>query len=263
KSAVAASLLLSTDQSSSAPSSAKVSMYRAVLRTAAAESNARAPSTGGRSVILEITPNHACGIQRCRFRGEVPGRLLGFDLNLRIRGNQLRRYRHALHDSDSGCYQGLMLQIRHRDQPVDAGHAEPMQHVGHELLKTGILHPGHTFGAREIRRGLVPAWLALARVVDQELGHLPQCPPLLAVIDDEAGAAGLRLSDTLLDAVGEVWPTSADVGPEHIRAVALIMDPARQWTRRIVDGCGVTKNIQRHAPDGRQENVQVAAGHQL
>ena len=37
--------------------------------------------------------------------------------------------------------------------------------------------------------GAVAALLALARVVDQELGHLAERAPFLAVVDDDADAA--------------------------------------------------------------------------
>ena len=70
-----------------------------------------------------------------------------------------------------------------------------MQHVRHQLLEARVLHAGDAFGALEIGRGLIAALLALARVVDQELGDLAERTAFLAVVDDQAGAAVLRLAD--------------------------------------------------------------------
>ena len=72
--------------------------------------------------------------------------------------------------------------------------AEPVHHVGHQLLEARVLHAGDAFGALEIGRRLVAARLALARVVDEELGDLAERAAFLAVVDDQAGAAVLRLA---------------------------------------------------------------------
>ena len=71
-----------------------------------------------------------------------------------------------------------------------------MDHVRHQLLEARVLDAGDAFGALEIGRRLVAARLALAGVVDQELGDLAERPAFLAVVDDEADAArlGLRAS---------------------------------------------------------------------
>ena len=72
--------------------------------------------------------------------------------------------------------------------------AEPVQHVGHQLLEAHVLHAGDAFGALEVGGRLVAALLALARVVDQELGHLAERAAFLAVVDDQPDAAVLRLA---------------------------------------------------------------------
>ena len=79
----------------------------------------------------------------------------------------------------------VVLHVRHRHEAVDAADAEPVQHVRHQLLEARVLHAGDAFGALEIGRRLVAARLALARVVDQELGHLAERAAFLAVVDDE------------------------------------------------------------------------------
>ena len=132
-----------------------------------------------------------------------------------------------------------------------------MQHIGHELLETRVLYARDALGAREIGRRLVAARLALAGVVDQKLGHFAECPPFLAVVDDESGAATLRAADALLDAMREIRSTGADVRAEDVRAVAFVVNPTGQRARRIVHRRRVTKNIERHAADGRQKHMQV------
>jgi hypothetical protein len=61
-----------------------------------------------------------------------------------------------------GSRDGVVLHVRHGHEPVDAADAEPVQHVGHELLEAGVLDAGHAFGALEIGGGLVAALLPLA-----------------------------------------------------------------------------------------------------
>ncbi len=97
---------------------------------------------------------------------------------------------------------------------------------GIKLLKSHVLHAGDAFGAAEIGVGAVAALLPLARVVDQELGHLAERAAFLAVVDDDADAALLRRLDAHLDAVHQIGPAGADVGAEHVRAVALVVHAA-------------------------------------
>ena len=138
-----------------------------------------------------------------------------------------------------------------------------MQHVGHQFLKAHVLHAGDAFRALEIGIRPVAAGLALARVVDQELGHVAQPPAFLAVVDDQTGAAALRGLDADLDAVREVGPAGADVGAEDVGAVALVVHPAGELAFRIGDRGHVAEDIGRGAADRRQEDVQVGSCHQL
>ncbi len=57
---------------------------------------------------------------------------------------------------------------------IDAAQPKPMQRVRHQLLEACILDAGDAFGALEIGRGRVAAFLSLARIVDEELGHLAE-----------------------------------------------------------------------------------------
>src|SRR5215213_6483721 len=116
------------------------------------------------------------------FGGVVAGRLLGFDLDLSIRRHQFGRNRHPLHHLDAGAGDGIVLHVRHGHEPVDALDAEPVQHVGHELLEASILHARHAFGAFEIRRGLIATLLPLARIVDEELRDLAERAAFLAIV---------------------------------------------------------------------------------
>ena len=104
--------------------------------------------------------------------------------------------------------------------------AEPVEHVGHQLLEAHVLHAGDAFGAAEIGVGAVAALLAFPGVVDEELGHLAERAAFLAVVDDDADAALLRGLDADLDAVRQIGPAGADVGAEDIGAVAFVMHPA-------------------------------------
>src|SRR5690606_33409808 len=116
--------------------------------------------------------------------GVITGGLLGVHLHLRIGGNEFVGDRHALGHLYAAVDDGLELHVAHGDQPVDARDAEPVQHVGHQFLEAHILHAGDAFRALEIGLGPVAALLPLARVVDEELGHLAERPAFLAVVDD-------------------------------------------------------------------------------
>ncbi len=138
-----------------------------------------------------------------------------------------------------------------------------MEHVRHQLLEAGVLDPGDALGALEVGGGLVAAGLALAGVVDQELGHFAERPAFLAVVGDQADAAGLGLAHALLDAVGQVGPAGADVGAEDVRAVALVVHPAGQRIARVADALRGAEDIEGDAADGGQEHRQVRPGHQF
>ena len=126
-------------------------------------------------------------------------------------------------DLDAVAHQGVMLHVAHRHQAVDLLDAQPMQHIGHELLKAHVLHAGDALGAGKILIGAIAALLPLARVVDQELGDLAKRAAFLAKIDDEANAAGLRRRNALLDRVHQIWPARADIAAKDVRAVALVV----------------------------------------
>src|SRR5262245_7676262 len=118
---------------------------------------------------------------------------------------------------------------------MDAADAEPMQHVRHQLLKPHVAHAGDAFGALEIAGRSVAALLALARVVDQELGDLAERAAFLAIVDYEPDAARLRHLNGDLDAVSQVGPAGADVGAEHVGAVALVVNTAGQRSGAVAE----------------------------
>ena len=60
------------------------------------------------------------------------------------------------------------------------------------------------------------------------LGDLAQCPALLSKINHNAATAVLGFLYGLLDTEDEVRPTSADVRPEDVAAIALL--GPRQWS---------------------------------
>ena len=151
--------------------------------------------------------------------------------------------------------QRVVLHVAHRHEAVDAPHAEPVEHVRHQLLEARVLHAGDAFGALEIGRGRVAALLALARVVDQELGDLAERAAFLAVVDDDAELALLRGARAFLDAVDEIGPAGADVGAEHVRAVAFVVHAAGDPGARIGELRDVAEQIDGDAADRRQEHA--------
>src|SRR6185295_13991320 len=131
------------------------------------------------------------------------------------------------------------------------------------LLEAHVLHAGHALGAREIRFGAIAARLALARVVDEELGDLAQRAAFLAVIDNDADAALLRHVDADFDAVREVGPAGADVGAEYVGAVAFIVQATGDFCFGFAEFADIAEEIQRHPADGWQEYFQVRTRYQL
>ncbi len=105
--------------------------------------------------------------------------------------------------------------------------------------------------------GGVAALLPLAGVVDQELGHLAQRAAFLAVVHAQAHAAALRALDAFLDGVREVGAAGADVGAEHVGAVAFVVNASRQFDRGIRQIGRVAEDVQREVPDGRQKHLQI------
>ena len=110
--------------------------------------------------------------------------------------------------------QRVVFHVAHRDEAVDPLKAEPMNRIRHELLKAGVLHAGHAFGALEIRGGRIAALLTLTGVIDEKLGDLAQRAALLAIIDDDAETAFLGAARAFLDAVNQVRTAGADIRAE-------------------------------------------------
>src|SRR3984893_13864291 len=194
-------------------------------RTAAALCSTVAPAVAS---LIEGTAFGAaklCPIRGSR-RREIPCRLLCRHFYRRIKGHQSIRNRQLLHHLDPLSLQRIALAVRHRHPAIDPAAAEPVENVGHQLLKAHVLHAGDAFGATEIAVGGVAAGLPFAGVVDEELGDLAQRPPLLAVVHDDPDPAMLRGLDADFDAVHEIRPARADIGAEDIRTVALVMDAA-------------------------------------
>src|SRR6185503_9911125 len=104
-----------------------------------------------------------------------------------------------------------------------------------------VLHAGNALGALEILRRRIAALLALACVVDQEFRDLAQRAAFLAVVDDDAEPAGLPGARALLDSVKQVGPAGANVGAEHVRAVALVVHAAGDLRSMIRQLLGVAE----------------------
>ena len=99
-----------------------------------------------------------------------------------------------------------------------------MEHVGHQLLEAHVLNAGDAFGTGEVARRGVATLLALARVVDQELGDFAERPAFLARVRDQTDTSPTDLIGPYLpwgDANSIVsidpWGASvADVFAAHI-----------------------------------------------
>ena len=73
----------------------------------------------------------------------------------------------------------------------------------------------------------------------------------------------LRHLDADLDAVREIGPAGADVGAEHVGAVALVVEAAGDLRLRLAELRHVAEEIDRGAADRRQEQFEVGPRHQL
>ena len=168
-----------------------------------------------------------------RLRRVVAGGLLGGDFDMRVGRHQFVGNRNPLDDLDALAHQRVVLHVAHRNEAVDPANAKPMQHVRHELLEARVLHTGDAFGALEVGRRGVAAFLALARVINQELGDLAERAAFLAIVNDDAELALLGGARALLNAVDQIRPAGADVGAEHVRAIALVVHAAGDLGARI------------------------------
>src|SRR5262245_14161695 len=64
----------------------------------------------------------------------VAGSHFCVDFDTRVGGHELIRDGHALDDLNAGAHDSVVLHDAHRDEAVDLRDAEPVEHVGHELL---------------------------------------------------------------------------------------------------------------------------------
>ena len=84
-----------------------------------------------------------------------------------------------------------------------------------------------------------------------------------AIGDDQPDATQLRHLYANFDAVCEVGPAGADVGAEHVRAVALVVHASRQRDRGIRQIVRIAEHVNRLASDRRQKDLEVAARDEL
>src|SRR5262249_23910867 len=195
--------------------------------------------------------------------GKIAGRDLGLDLRPRVRRDHGVGQRHALVDADALADEGVALHVAHGGEAVDAGDAEPVQHVRHQLLEAHVLHAGDAFCALEIAVGPVAALLPLAGVVDQEFGDFAERAAFLTIVDHEPDAAGLRHLDGDLDAVREIGPAGDDVGAEYVGPVAFVVYATGQRRDAVAELGRIAKAVDGGAADRRQEDLEIGAVHQL
>src|ERR1700733_6366810 len=196
-------------------------------------------------------------------RREIARCLFRVHLDRGIVGHQILGDCDLLADRDALGGERLVLHVRHRYPAIDAVDAEPVEHVGHQLLEAHVLHPGDAFGAAEISVGAVAADLPLTRVVDEEFGDLAERAAFLAVVDDDPDPALLRGLDADLDTVHQIGPASADIGAEHVGAVAFVVHAAGDHRAGVADALDLAEQIDRLPADRRPEDFEVGAGGQL
>ena len=160
---------------------------------------------------------------------------LRIDLDPRVLRDQLLGNGDALQDRDALLHDRVVFHVAHAEHAIDLGDAQPVQDIRHQRLEAHVLDAGDVLRALKVLVGAIGA--AFARVVDEVLRHLAQRAALLAEVDDDAGAAGLRFFDRLLDPKDQVGATGADVTAEDVGAVAFW--PGRRSSRRSVRRWGV------------------------
>ena len=197
------------------------------------------------------------------FAGIVAMEDLGRDLNLRIFGHKLLRNFNSVHDLDAGINDCIVLHVRHGNEVMDLGHTQEVERIGHQSLEARVLNSGNLLRTIEIILRRITALLALPGIVDQVLGHLTEAAALLAVVDDQTGAATLSRLDGLFNRMREVGTARADVRPEDIRAVAFVVNAARQLNILVWNGVRVTPDVDGQSTDGREEDLNVRAGDEL
>src|SRR2546423_2871755 len=213
------------------------------------------PGEATMASLVEASPHRAGIIAARAFAGKISGGELGLNLHARVRRNHVIGQRYAFVDGDTLAKERVALTAAHRGEAMDAGDAEPMQHVGHQLLEAHVAHSGDAFGAREVVGRTIAALLTLARIVDQELGDLAERATLLAIVDDETDTAGLCHLDRDLDAVCEVRSAGADVGPENVGAVAFVVHAAGERRQTVAELRRIAEAVDRGAADRRQKDL--------
>ena len=136
-----------------------------------------------------------------------------------------------------------------------------MQDIGHESLETHVLDTSNVLGTLEVLAR--PVFASFPGIVHEVLGHFTQRTTFLAEVDDNATAASLRFLDRFLDTKSEVGSACADVGPEHVTSVALVVDAESElgvWIRHL---CWVAEDVDGQTANRRQEELDVMTSNEF
>src|SRR5260370_20050652 len=131
----------------------------------------------------------------------VTGGLFCGDFHVRAGGHKMVGNWRACDDFDALAGQRIVLHVAHGNEAVDSLQSEPVHHIRHQLLESGILHAGDTFGALEILSRGIAAFLALACVIDKKFRDFAERAAFLAIVDDDAESASLPGARAFLYAV--------------------------------------------------------------
>lgn len=117
---------------------------------------------------------------------------------------------------------GIVLHVGHAEHPVDFSNAQPVENVGHESLEAHVLHTRNVLRSLEVFAG--PIFSSFPCIVHKVFGHFPKGSALFAEVNDHAATAFLRFFDGLFDAERQVGAACANVRPEHVASIALVVD---------------------------------------
>jgi hypothetical protein len=128
------------------------------------------------------------------------------------------------------------------------------------LLKSSILHSSDLLCASKVLCSRISAFLPLARIVHQVLGHFSETAALFAEVNHDATTASLCRLDAFFNGMRQIRPARADITPKDVTSVALIVDPTGQFNIFVRYRVRIAPDVNRQAADGREKYLNVGSG---
>jgi hypothetical protein len=192
---------------------------------------------------------------------KITGRDFGINLNSRVRRNQRFRELYPFGDGDALANDGIVFHVAHAEHTIDFFDTKPVQDIRHQRLEAHVLDASNVFGALEVVGSAIGT--PLPCVIYQVFSHFAQRSALFAEIYDYSAAAILSFLDRFFNAEEKIRSTGANVRPEDITSIALVVDSQRQADRIIRHFGGIAETVHSEATNGRQEDFNVAASNKL